>query len=104
MKITFSYHHIDLTTINVTNVLLSRVCKSTYMPYLKNHKRYRHVLGTEISVMPKFIFNFNTFMVLKINAFRAIKEKPNFWTDILDLWAAILEFCVASGIFEKSWV
>ena len=74
------------------------------MLYLKNRNRYRHVLGTKISAMPTFILTFNTFMVLKINTFRVIKEKPNFWTDILDLWAAILEFCVASGIFEKSGV
>ena len=55
-----------------------------YMLYLKNRNRYRHVLGTKLSGMPNFIFNFNTYMGLKINAFWVIKEKPCFWTDILD--------------------
>ena len=56
------------------------------MLYLKNRNGYRHVLGTKISVMPKFIFNFNIFMGLKINAFLFIKEKPHFWAAILDFW------------------
>ena len=55
-----------------------------YMLYLKNRNRYRHVLGTKLSGMPNFIFNLNTYMGLKINAFWVIKEKPCFWTDILD--------------------
>ena len=54
------------------------------MLYLKNRNRYRHVLGTEISGMPNVIFNFNTFMGLKINEFRVIKEKTCFGADILD--------------------
>ena len=56
-------------SINVRNALLSQVCKSYYMLYLKSRNRYRRVLGTTISGMPNFIFNFNTFMGLKINAF-----------------------------------
>ena len=74
------------------------------MLYLKNRNRYRHALGTEISAIPNFIFNFNTFMGLRINAFRVKQEKTNFWVDILNFRAAILEFRVASGIFEKSGV
>ena len=54
------------------------------MLYLKNCNRYRHKLGTKISKMTNFIFNFNMFMGLKINAFRVIKEKTCFQTDILD--------------------
>ena len=54
------------------------------MLYLKNRNRYRHVLGIKTSTIPKFIFNINTFMGLKINAFRVIKGKPCFWADILD--------------------
>ena len=46
-----------------------------YMLYLKIHNRYQHVLGTKMSIMTNFRFNFNTFMGLKINAFRVIKEK-----------------------------
>ena len=69
MKITFSYDHIHLTTINVTNVSLSRVCTSFYMLYLKNRNGYRHVLGAKMSTIPNFIFNFNIFMGLKIKAF-----------------------------------
>ena len=75
-----------------------------YTLYLKNRNGYRHVLGTKISAIPNFIFNFNIFMGLKINTFRFIKENPYFWTAILDFAAAILEFCVAHGIFEKSGV
>ena len=55
-----------------TNSLNSRM---TYMLYLKNRNGYRHVLGTKISAIPNFIFNFNICMGLKINAFRVIKEK-----------------------------
>ena len=54
------------------------------MLYLKNRNRYRHVLGTKTSAISIFIFNFNTYMGLKINATRVIKEKQDFWTDILD--------------------
>ena len=54
--------------------------------------------------IPNFIFNFSTFMGLKINAFWVIMEKQDFWADILDFGAAILEFCMASGIFEKSGI
>ena len=60
------------------------------MLYLKNHNRYRHVLGTKLTGKPNFIFNFNTFMGLKINAFEVIKEKPYFGADILDFGAGHL--------------
>ena len=59
------------------------------MLYLENRNRYRHVFGIGISAMTDFIFNFNTFMGLKIYPFRVIKEKPNFWTDILDFWCLV---------------
>ena len=55
-----------------------------------NRNRYRHVLGTKITGMPNFIFNFNTFMGLKINAFEVIKEKTYFGADILDFGAGHL--------------
>ena len=74
------------------------------MLYLKNRNGYRDVLGIKMSAIANFIFNFNIFMVLKIKAFQVIKEKTHFWADILDFEAAILEFCVASVIFEKSGV
>ena len=48
------------------------------MLYLKNRNRYQHVLGTKIFRMAKFIFDLNTFMGLKMNAFRVIKEKTHF--------------------------
>ena len=48
------------------------------MLYLKNGNRYEHVLGTKIFIMAKFIFDFNTFMGLKMNSFRVIKEKTHF--------------------------
>ena len=48
------------------------------MLYLKNRDRYRHALGTKLSVMANFIFNCNTFMGLRINAFQVIKETPHF--------------------------
>ena len=63
-----------------------------YMLYLKNRNRYRHVCHTEISVMPNFIFTFNTFIGHKIKAFQVIKEKQNF----LDFWGRHL------GIIENS--
>ena len=69
VNITFSSYHFHLTTMNVKNAFLSQVCVSSYMLYLKNRNRYRHVLGTKISGMSNFIINFNTFMGLKINAF-----------------------------------
>ena len=46
------------------------------MLYLKNRDRYRHAVGTKVFIMANFIFNFNTCMGLKINAFRVRKEKP----------------------------
>ena len=101
MRVTFSYAHIHLT-INVTNVSLSRVYTSFYMLYLKNRNGYRHVLGTKMSTIPNFIFNFNIFMGLKMKAFWVIKEKTHFWADILDFGAAILEFWVARAFFLKS--
>ena len=93
-----------VTTISVTNFSLSQFCTSIYMLYLKTHNGYRDVLGSKMSAIPNFIFNFNIFMGLKIKAFRVIKEKTHFWADILDFGAAILEFCVANVIFEKSGV
>ena len=78
------YHHLIDLRINVTNVLLSSICESTYMLYLKSRSRYRHVLGTKPSVMANFVLTFNTFMGCKINAFQVMKEKPHFWADILD--------------------
>ena len=93
-----------VTTINVTNFSLSQFCTSIYMLYLKNRNGYRDVLGTKMSTIPNFIFNFNICMGLKIKAFRVRKEKTHFWADILDFGAAILEFCVANVIFEKSGV
>ena len=93
MKITDNGHYI-FTTISVTDVSLSQFCTSIYMLYLKIHNGYRDVLGTNISAVPNFIFNFNMFMVFKIEAFRVMKEKPHFWADILDFGAAILEFFV----------
>ena len=74
------------------------------MPYLKNHKRYRHVLGTNLSAMPNFIFNFNTFMGLIIHAFRVINENTYFWTDILDFGGCHLGILHGHIIFEKSGV
>ena len=62
------------------------------MLYLKNRNGYRHVLGTKMCATPNFIFNFNILMGLKIKTFRVIEEKAHFWADILDFWAAILEF------------
>ena len=59
---------------------------------LKNRREYRHVLGTNSSVMANFVLMFNTSMGRKINAFQVMKEKPHFWADILDFGAAILEF------------
>ena len=55
MKRTFSYYHIHLTTNSLNS-------KMTYMLYLKNRNGYRHVLGTKISAIPNFIFNFNIFI------------------------------------------
>ena len=49
-----------------------------YMLYLKNRNRYQHVHGTKMSRMANFIFNINSFMGLKINAFWVIKEKTHF--------------------------
>ena len=69
MKITFSYDHIHLTTINLTKFSFFRLCTSFYMMYLKNRIGYRHVLGTKMSTIPNFIFNINIFMGLKIKAF-----------------------------------
>ena len=69
LKINKSFSLPYSLTINVVNALLSRVCKKSHMLYLKNRKGYRHVLGTTLSGMPNFIFNFNTHMGLKINAF-----------------------------------
>ena len=60
------------------------------MLYLKNHNRYRHELGTKLTGKPNFIFNFNTFIGIKINAFEVIKEKTYFWADILDFGAGHL--------------
>ena len=51
---------------------------NTYMLYLKNRNSYRHVFGIELFTMSNFVFTFNTFMRLKINAFRVIKEKTHF--------------------------
>ena len=56
-------------SISVRNALLSLVYKRSYMLYLKNRNRYRHVPGTKISGTPNFIFNVSTFMGLKINSF-----------------------------------
>ena len=44
------------------------------MLYLENRTRFRHVCGTKLSAMPKFIFAPNTFMGLKINAFGVILD------------------------------
>ena len=57
------------------------------MLYLKNRNRYQHVLGTKMSIMINFIFNFNTFMGHKINAFQVIKEKHILVGGYLGFWA-----------------
>lgn len=101
MKITFSHKPYLLN--NNKFFALPSLYKSVHMLYLKNRNRYRHILGNKISARPNFIFNFNTFMWLKINAFQVIMEKNTF-LGILDFAAAILEFCVARVIFEKSGV
>ena len=44
------------------------------MLYLTNRTRFTHVCGTKMSAMPNFIFASNTFMGLKINAFRVILD------------------------------
>ena len=62
------YHNLNYSCYMLQLSLLSGVCKSAYMLYLKNRNRYKHVLGTEISVMSNFLFNFNIFMGLKTNA------------------------------------
>ena len=69
------------------------------MLYLKNRNRYRHVLGTKTSAMPIFIFNFNTFMGLKMNAIRVIKEKQHFWAGILDFGGRHLEILLGYRYF-----
>ena len=73
------------------------------MLYLKNRNGYRHVLGTKISAIPKFIFNFNIFMGIKINAFRFIKEKTHFWADILDFGGRHLGILRGQRAFLKEW-
>ena len=75
--ITFLSQSNDLR-INLTNVLLSSICESTYMMYLKSRRRYRHVLGTKPSVMANFVLTFNTFMGCKINAFQVMKLLQHF--------------------------
>ena len=40
-----------------------------YMLYLKDRNRYRHVFGIRLFTMSNFVFTFNIFMRLKINAF-----------------------------------
>ena len=51
-----------VTTISVTNFSLSQFCTSIYMLYLKTHNGYRDVLGTKMSAIPNFIFNFDIFI------------------------------------------
>lgn len=63
---------------------------------LKELKPYRHVLDSKLSARPNFIFNLNTFVGLKINAFC-------FWVQFFNFGAAaILEFCVANVILEMN--
>ena len=52
-----------------------------------------------MSIMTNFIFNFNTFMGLKNNAFRVIKEKTHFWADILDFEPDPVGKVLGSGNF-----
>ena len=73
------------------------------MLYLKNRNRYQHVLGTKMSRMTNFIFNFNTCMGLKINAFWVIKEKHILVGRHLGLWAwSWWEKWLDPAIFEFS--
>ena len=74
----------------------------TYLLYLKNRNRYQHVLGTKMFIMAKFIFNFNTIMGLKINAFRVIKEKPHLMRRPSWKLAAILDFQLDTLLFLES--
>ena len=60
------YNQMDVMTINVANVSLSKFCTSIDKLYLKNHNGYRDVPSTKMSALPDFIFNINIFMGLKI--------------------------------------
>lgn len=53
-----------------------------------------HVLGTNLIVIPNFIFNFTTFMWLRNNKFQVKKEKTifcPFWDGHLVLWGGHLQ-------------
>ena len=71
------------------------------MLYLKNRNGYRHVLGTKMSAIARFILKFNISMGLKINAFRFIKEKTHFLADILDFGGRHLGILCGQRAFLK---
>ena len=68
-QISSLYHNLKDYYFRLLFIIIYHLSAPPYMLYLKNRNGYRHVLGTKISAIPNFIFNFNTFMGLKINAF-----------------------------------
>ena len=86
----------------VVKSALSRFCENADISYLENLNSYSHENGTKMSAMPTFIVMFHLYIGSKVNSSDGILEKPKILDAILNFLAAILEICVASGIFEKT--